>query len=272
MKTWFDPILLIGLFISIGVSVTMFLTGNDTINSMIVGFLSTIVTLLVDIIARIQKVESTILEANNLSKLFSDERLANALREIAHNYATLKDYKFDHYIKIADTRIAECKTQIRELASGSIFAPAKSIYEYSAYSAFEQAAKSVKAIDRGPASFWNTERGRKYLESNRAAVKRGIKVVRIFALTGKDANQYVDILKEQVEAGIDVIITNPNRINQEFLIVDDRIRIDIEQDNDGQYFGEHIILDAVQVSEAVERFKLLASFGKKIQDLALNTQ
>jgi len=51
---WLDPILLIGLFISITVGVTMVLSGNDTLWGLTVGLLSTIVTLLIDIIARIQ--------------------------------------------------------------------------------------------------------------------------------------------------------------------------------------------------------------------------
>lgn len=42
---WLDPILIIGLIISILIGVGMVLTGNDSILGLLVGLLSTIITL-----------------------------------------------------------------------------------------------------------------------------------------------------------------------------------------------------------------------------------
>jgi len=269
-RFWGDPILILGLSISISMGLIMVLTGNDTIISLIVGLLSTIVTLLADIIARIQKTETTILEANSLQNIFLDERLGNSLRELAHSYDAVKSYEFEHYIKLADAHIAECKTYVRQLASGSIFSPSKSIYEYSVYTALDKATDCIRAVDCGPMTFWETERGRKYMEANRIAVSRGIKIIRLFALTSKDARKYSEILNSHHAAGIHVIIVTPSRIENEFLIIDSNVRIDIKLDQDGKHLGEQIIVESAQISEAIEKFELAASFGKSLEDLNLH--
>lgn len=62
MLRWIDPILVIGLCISVAIGVLMVLSGNDSALGLAVGLLSTIVTLLVEIIARIHKVERAFLE------------------------------------------------------------------------------------------------------------------------------------------------------------------------------------------------------------------
>lgn len=60
---WLDPILVIGLLISITIGILMVLSGNDTALGLAVGLLSTIVTLLIEIIARLNRAESSFLEA-----------------------------------------------------------------------------------------------------------------------------------------------------------------------------------------------------------------
>ncbi len=60
---WLDPIVIIGLVISVSISAAMVLSGNDTLSGLIIGLLSTIVTLLIDIIARFHKAEVTALQA-----------------------------------------------------------------------------------------------------------------------------------------------------------------------------------------------------------------
>lgn len=59
---WLDPILVIGLSISVAIGILMVLSGNDSALGLAVGLLSTIVTLLIDIIARIRKAEGLFTE------------------------------------------------------------------------------------------------------------------------------------------------------------------------------------------------------------------
>lgn len=79
MKTnifrWLDPIILIYI-VSITISVGMIILGNDSVQSFIVGLLSTLLTLLVDIIARLQRTEANLLEAAKFSHIISDLALS----------------------------------------------------------------------------------------------------------------------------------------------------------------------------------------------------
>lgn len=62
---WLDPILVMGLLISITISVVMVLIGQDKLSGLQIGLLVAILTFLIDNVARIQKSESVILASNH---------------------------------------------------------------------------------------------------------------------------------------------------------------------------------------------------------------
>ena len=55
-----DPILVIGTAVSIGVSVILVLLGQDQISSLLIGLVATAITLLIDIIARLDQAEENL--------------------------------------------------------------------------------------------------------------------------------------------------------------------------------------------------------------------
>ena len=63
-----DSILIVGVFISIAIHLGMVLTGNDTLSGLMTRLCSTIITLLIDIIARLQKAEANLLEAAKFNR------------------------------------------------------------------------------------------------------------------------------------------------------------------------------------------------------------
>ncbi len=263
---WLDPILLISIFLSTAIGIGLVLAGKDSISSLIVGLLVAIITLLVDAIARIHKTENTVLSLEKLSRIISDESLGKSLLEIAQSYEAMKEYDFDHYRIIADQNIAECKEILQNIASGSVYIPAKSLFEYGGHTAVEQTQSNIKAIHAGKMDFWRSEPGEKHFQENRVAARRGVKITRIFALSNNDVKNWTDILKKQSRAGIQVFVVNPNRVVREFMILDDRILIVIELD-EGRYQAERIILDPPQIQTAMEEFQLLTSFGRTLGEI-----
>jgi len=264
---WLDPILLIGLFTSIAIGVVMVETGNDTMSGLIIGLLSAIITLLIDAIARIHKAESSFKEAAGLMRIFSDEVVGTALRGLAKVYEEIARYDFDHYHKIADAALDECLARLREIASGSVSVLSKSPQAYGMVG-FYQAQRNIKVIHAGPMQFWTSDFGSgKYIELNRATAKRGVQITRIFALTSEQTKNYVAILKEQEKAGIRVLIVRPDRVDHEFMIFDDRILVDFDVDDKGEYRREKIILDPAQVKRTSEQFQqLIDRYAKSIKD------
>lgn len=268
---WLDPILLIGLFISIAISVVMVLIGNDTIPSLTIGLLSTIITLIVDAIARIQKSEGLFLDATGLSKILTNKSIGASLQDITISYEKIKRYNFRHYDNIAQTAIDECRTKLSEIASGSVVVVAKTIQGYGV-KGIEQVRRDVKVIHIGSMDFWDSDFGRKYFELNQAAIKRGVQITRIFALATEDVQNSLEKLNEQERAGVRVFIVKPKRVNSEFVIFDDEILVDFDVDTNKDYRLERIILDPTLVKRRHEEFQeLITRYGKTIKDNLLTT-
>lgn len=263
---WLDPILLIGLFISIAIGVVMVESGNDTLSGLIIGFLSTIITLLIDAIARIHKAEASFREAAGLMRLFSDEAAGSALRDIAKVYEEIARYDFDHYHKIADATIDECLTRLREVASGAVNVLSRSPQAYG-MAGFYQAQRNIKVIHVGSMQLWTSDFGRKYFDLNKATAKRGVQITRIFALTPEQVKNSIEVLKEQEKAGIRVLVVRPDRVDHEFMIYDDRILVDFDIDDKGEYRREKIVLDPAGVKKMSEQFQQLVDrYAKNIKD------
>lgn len=261
LKDWVDPIIIIGLVVSLGISSYMLITGQDKVSGLIVGLLSTILTFLIDIIARINKSERTLLESNKLTKLFEKSPISGNLRDIADDFAKVNEYNFDHFQKLANNKIVECKSYIRELASGSIQALSNSLEEYSGHKAFANAQLCVNAVDFGQKRFWESEAGRNYLKSNKEAIDRGVRVKRIFAISRKEIEEHSSVLKAQIAAGVVCKIVSPNRVEKEYMVIDDKVGVEIFFDQSRNYVSERIIVDPSLVADARERFDLIESFS-----------
>lgn len=268
MFTWLDPIILIGLFISISISVGMVLTGNDTLSGLIVGLLSSIITLLIDVIARIHNSQETLLKATNLSELFADKLIGEKIQEIASFYIAIKKYEFEHYQKIANTTLDDCKTRLKELSSGAIIIDSETPISYGNRGK-QYALQTIKVAWIGTMEKWKTEKGKKFLELDKAAIKRGVKVTRVFGITQQEARDFLELLKEQEKIGIQVSIVDPERINSLYMIYDDKILIDFSVNKDKTKRDlEEIVVDPSRVIKKVEEFNnILFRYGKSIKQI-----
>lgn len=79
-----DPFLAVGLVFSVALSIFLVLLGQDQITSLIVGLLSTIVTLLIDIIARIKESEDRLRGVILLGEKLAQD--SDLLSRITQNY------------------------------------------------------------------------------------------------------------------------------------------------------------------------------------------
>jgi hypothetical protein len=264
---WLDPILLIGIFISITIAVGMVLSGNDTLSGLMVGLLSTIITLIIDQIAKTHKLADLYTKSHDYSILLSDEIIKNFVQKIAKNYDFVKKYNFELYKKIADIALSKCEEKLREIASGSISVEAASGFEHGML-VVRQATKDIKTIHIGSMEFWKSDFGKNYFEINRAAIKSGVTITRLFGLTSDSVASSIEILKDHQKAGINVYIINPERIDHEFSIIDNRIWIDFSTDESRDCSGEQIILVPEKVKMKVEEYEqLIIKFATPLNDI-----
>lgn len=109
--TWLDPIILIGLIVSISTSVIMVWTGNDTISGLTIGLLSTIVTLLIDIIARVQKAEIATSLGNREFEISLGKGIERIITSLQGVNVQLLEKREDAYLYL-EKRIQQAKQSI----------------------------------------------------------------------------------------------------------------------------------------------------------------
>jgi hypothetical protein len=68
--------------------------------------------------------------------------------------------------------------------------------------------------------------------------------------------------------GIQVLIVKPSRFSQEYIIIDDHIRVDIEWDENKRYKAQRLILEPTQVKKTIEEFQILTTFGKTVKEIS----
>lgn len=228
--------------------------------------------MLIDVIVRIYRAESRLIEATGLMRILADDNLGEPMRDIATDYALIKKFEHAEFHRRAVSIVQECRVKLRDIAStGELRNPPNVIEEFG-FKEFEHVQRDVRVSHVGPMEFWKTEFGRKYFALNQAATRHGVKITRIFALTDEAARASIDILKEHEKAGVRVLIIDPSFFNEEYLLFDERILIYYERDEKDTYKLEHIVLDPPRVKKALAEFERVANhpYIKTVRDLVGN--
>ena len=85
-----DPILVAGIIASIGISVLLVLLGIDRAQGLIIVLLGTILTLIVDLVARLRDTEAHILDTVSLGlRIARDEWLFDIIEQIVTDSCTV---------------------------------------------------------------------------------------------------------------------------------------------------------------------------------------
>lgn len=263
---WLDPILLIGLFISISIAAFLVWIGNDQLSGFIVGLLSTIITLLVDIVSRLQKAEKNFIDAAGLENILSNPRAINSIREQADLYGKIYSFKFQHYNRITEIITTEFQMRLAELASGEVAVPTKTDLEYSGKIGMNEVQREVKVIHIGNMDFWRRSFSKIILNSNKQAIDRHVCITRIFAISLDEVQTYNDLLQQQSLLGIRVLIIDPKRVAKEFTVFDDRIVVEYDV-VEGDYRQERIILDPAKVKRKIQEFDFLVGYAQPLSDI-----
>jgi hypothetical protein len=258
---WIDPILLVGLFISILISIGMVLVGNDTINSFIVGLLSTIITLLVDLITRLNRAEQNVIETQKFAQILMSGPISQDMQMLARDYEIIEGYDFELYRRIAIDSISQCKQRFREIAAGAVVIPDMSVYHYNV-EGIQQAQRSIKVTHISSLNYWISDAGQKFLEAGRAVLKRGIETTIVFAISDEQVQESRNILDMINKSKIRVFTTKPKRIDQEFMLIDDKVLLQYEYDKNEDIWKTRIILDSDEVDRAVVSWHHILDFAK----------
>jgi hypothetical protein len=271
IKKQLDPRIVIGFVVSLFIFVILYITGSGTIPSMTVGLLGSILTVLITVRLDLQKTETKLLHALGFSQeLYEDDWLHHILRQIAQNYFVIKSDAQVRpvYIEQLQMALQTCYRAIDELAKGIIFIENEEERIRLMIEAVREAKKSVKAVSHINIIWWVGELGVKFLEENRRAVERGVRVERVF-ITSEEMNaELLDLINKQLEFGVKVYVASeknvPRSIRQNLVICDDVLITEPRFNLEGTTQGGIISTAEYDVSRVRKMWDRLLMFSREV--------
>lgn len=256
-----DPILVIGTLVSIALTVFLLLAGVETIDGLLIALVSTVITLLVDVLARLGDIEERILRAIALERLLaSDEELAIVIRQLVEDYLTAKEWPFELFSRKAHHDLLKCADCLHSLAHGRTTVKPASSFAMGRRAA-EMAENSLKAVSAEPLELWRTKNWQRGLRANADAVARGVQVIRVFVQDEETLSQFSDVLHDHLQADVEVFVVSPDELAanlvEGFLVVDDWLSVVFHMSSDGRLTAETVAIDPVGVEEAIDRFTVI---------------
>jgi hypothetical protein len=259
-----DPIVAIGLLISIATGLLLVLVGNDAVTSLIVSLLITIITLIVDLIARLNTTQANVLQAVSLGSILNQHpELHKALGEIAKSYVSVQGMKFDLFRIRGEDALLECRDVLGGLENGFMTVEVAGKYSYGRRGT-ANAKAAIKAVAYEDVETWRTEHLRNVIRTNAEAAKRGVNIQRVFIIDDRKVADARDVLQAHREAGVHVMIVSPADIPnpdllESFMLVDDKVLVVFNYTRDGRKFrSERISIDPVEVGRFIDRFSAIS--------------
>jgi len=258
-----DPFLTTGIIVSIAIALILILLGQDEVNSLIAGLLTTIVTILIDLIARLKETEYKILQASKLGNVLSENRdLHTTLSQIASSYLAIPNQNFDKFVEARRDVLLECKERLLGMEHGylSILPDSKHAY---GKKGVENAKKAIDAVAYEDLESWRTEHLKSVVEENANAVRRGITIRRVFVASDENLRRFVDVLQSHRDAGVHIRVATPDdlpstHLLESFQILDNNVLVYFYYTRDGKKFtGEKISIEPVEVDVVKGKFEII---------------
>ena len=267
-----DTFQVVGFVISVAISVGLVALKQDTIASVTLGLILATLTQLFDLQLRHRASEERLIQAGALNQaLYRDEWLLRHVRQIVDGYVAVNRGWFELFKRRADDVITECRDMLHSMAEGYMIADLDSWFSFGLGIGELKAKKCLKATAAAEVSYWRSTHADKYLQANAEAVQRGLRFVRVFIQTPETLRGIIDVLERQRNMGIELYVVFPDDVprdlNEDYLIIDDRVLIRLELTGHGRAREQRFSVDPVEVERVVKRFDMLLKYARKLDDV-----
>ncbi|MFC0032492.1 hypothetical protein ACFFMM_23505 [Micromonospora chaiyaphumensis] len=203
LVTHADPVALVGITLSILLSVALDLTNAATgVESLLAGLMGITISLVLDSLARAERRFQlrTLLDGPPWL-VGATPQLAGALREAAERHAGTR------VAAEAQRRFEEFRREAEQLAAGRIIRPGDDAEDL--IGATRDCARELVGLTNvmprvsGELSWWRGDVGRRYWEANLAALARGVRITRIFTYATLTP-ELSELIETQRRAGVRV--------------------------------------------------------------------
>jgi hypothetical protein len=261
-----DPILIIGIGVSVVTALILVLIGQDQVASLLIGLVITVMTLLIDIIARLKESEERIVKISALGEtLASEPSLFRMLQQITNDYRSVKEQNFDLFLRRMNVALTDCRDVLHGLSEGYLATDIYSEFSFG-ITGIKSVQKTLNAVQYANPAYWRTKFGEKYSQLNEEAVKRGVKVTRLWIQGRETLENFRDVITSQESMGIQVLLAEsqdiPRDLREDFAIVDSKMLVKLEMTREGESKLERISIDPIEVEKAERIFELLQRYAR----------
>jgi hypothetical protein len=272
-----DTFQIVGFAISTGVAIALVVMQVDPMQSTVVGLMLAILTQLFDLQLRHSSSEERVLQANALSQtLYRDPELLSKVRQLVEDYYSLKNGWFDLFKVRAEDAVSECHSILRSMAGGTM--EPRSQYSLTV-AGFKSARTSLKQVTDFAAIKDAVEGVRDwYLKSWTEVAQRGVRMTMVLVLSREDLEELKDVLvqtrADAMPIGTYIALSDelPTELDENYLIVDDRVVSFSERRADGTLGERTVSIIPVEVERMVKRFDQVLRYARPVQDVLVEAK
>jgi hypothetical protein len=270
-----DTFQIVGFAISTGVAIALVVTQVDPMQSTVIGLMLAILTQLFDLQLRHSSSEERVLQANALSQtLYRDPELLSKVRHMVEDYYAIKNGWFDLFKLRAEDALSECHSVLRSIAGGTMEPPPRSNFTLSV-TGFKFAQTSLKQVTDFAAIKDAVEGVRGwYVKSWAEVASRGVHMTMVLILSRENLKDIlVQTRTDAMPTGTYIALSDelPTELDENYLIVDDRVVSFSERRADGTLGERTVSIIPVEVERMVKRFDQVLRYARRSEDVLAET-
>jgi hypothetical protein len=267
----FDTFQIVGFAASTIVAIALVVAQVDPAQSTVIGLLLAVFTQLFDLQLRHSSSEERLLQASNLSKsLYRDPELQSQIQHIVEDYYSIHNGWLDLYKTRAQHMLSECHRVLRSMALGTMEPPAGSQFTLYA-NGLKLAQTSIKQVT-DYAAIKDAVQGLRgwFTRAWEETAARGVQTSMILVLSRQDLKDMLsqtETVPTPVGTYIAISGELPPELDENYLIVDDRVISFSERRADGTLGERMISIVPIEVERMVKRYDQSLRYARKAEDV-----
>ncbi|HVL87911.1 MAG TPA: hypothetical protein VM681_07925 [Candidatus Thermoplasmatota archaeon] len=217
------------------IGVVSWVVTGDHVSSFLLSMVTGILILLVELRYQLTVTREELSVASGLQRdSLADPFLLQQVPRIVHGYTDVARTGDAFFTDRAREVVSHCAAEVVRLQEGYIEVPAKEVFSYVKRNFHDTRHSVFGTVFVQISDFWFSGGGREYLQENFEAIRRGVKVQRVFIIDDlTDLTLDVqDLIRRQAEGGIDVRVAFTDRLTPDLLhdmgIYDDKYAVYVD--------------------------------------------